>query len=121
MHTRNNFEYHVIVIHILLILLHKCVHHISSAKQCDERVSSEKEHLFISLGILWVKKAHKDNDDSVICHLCRTVMLAQGGNTSNLFSHLKIHHAKECASKKRERKRKHRQGTRKAVTTVGNR
>ena len=33
-------------------------------------------------------------------------MLAQGGNTSNLFSHLKINHAKECASKEKGKKKK---------------
>ena len=53
-----------------------------------------------------LKKDHKDNDDSVICHLCRAVVLARGGNTSNLFSHLKIHYAKEHASIEKSKKKK---------------
>jgi len=34
----------------------------------------------------------------VPCCLCRSVVLAWGGNTSNLFRHLKIHHTKEYVS-----------------------
>ena len=68
-----------------------------------------KKHLFIGLGILRAKEDHNDDDDSVICCLCQTVVLTQGGNTSNLFSHLKIHHAKEHASIEKEKKRRHRQ------------
>ena len=48
----------------------------------------------------------KDNDtDSVIC---RKSILAQGGNTSNLSSHLRNHHPKEYAAviKAKESKKK---------------
>ena len=68
-----------------------------------------KKHLFISLGIPWVKEDNNDDDDSVICRLCQTVVLAQRGNTSNLFSHLKIHHTKEHASIEKEKIRRHQQ------------
>ena len=33
--------------------------------------------------------------DKAICRLCRKSVLARGGNTSNLVSHLKNHHPKE--------------------------
>ena len=52
-----------------------------------------------------LRKDHEDDDDSVICRLCRAAVLARGGNTSNLFSHLKIHHAKEHASIKKSKKK----------------
>ena len=45
-----------------------------------------------------LKKDHEDDDKSVICRLCQAVVLAQGGNTRNLFSHLKVHHAREHTS-----------------------
>ena len=30
--------------------------------------------------------------DSVVCRNCKKPVLAKGGNTSNLLSHLKLHH-----------------------------
>ena len=57
-----------------------------------------------------LKKTQKEDDESVVCRLCRSVVLARGGNTSNLFSHLKIHHAKEYTSIEK--------GKKKAKTTV---
>jgi len=54
-----------------------------------------------------LKKDHEDNDETVICCLYYTIVLVRGGNATNLFSHLKIHHAKEHASiEKRKKKRK---------------
>ena len=68
-----------------------------------------------------LQKDHEDDDDSVICRLCRAVVLVRGRNTSNLFSHLKIRHAKEHASIEKGKKKKHQQQTRKTVTIMGNR
>ena len=43
-------------------------------------------------------KEDKDNEN-VVCRLCRKSVLARGGNTSNLVSHLKNHHPNEhCTS-----------------------
>ena len=39
-------------------------------------------------------KEDKDNEN-VVCRLCRKSVLARGGNTSNLVSHLKNHHPNE--------------------------
>ena len=60
--------------------------------------------------IFGLKKTQKEDDKSVVCHLCQSVVLARGRNTSNLFSHLKIHHAKKCTSIEK--------GEKKAKTTV---
>jgi len=40
------------------------------------------------------KDQNNDDDELVMCHLCQSVVLAQGGNTNNLFRH----HAKEYVS-----------------------
>lgn len=42
---------------------------------------------------------------TVICHLCRAITLTQGGNTSNLFNHLKIHHINEHVSIEKSKKK----------------
>ena len=52
-----------------------------------------------------LKKDNENDDESVICRLCRTVVLARGGTTSNLFSHPKVHHAKEHASIEKNKKK----------------
>ena len=59
---------------VLLTLLCKCAHHVSTEKWCDGRVSSEKEHLFVDLDTLQVEQDHNDDDDSVLCCLCRTIV-----------------------------------------------
>ena len=56
-----------------------------------------------------LKKTQKEDDESVVCRLCRSVVLARGGNTSNLFSHLKIHHAKEYTSIEKGKRRQRQQ------------
>ena len=45
-----------------------------------------------------LRKYSQESDENVICHLCKAVILARDGNTTNLYSHLKYHHAKEHAS-----------------------
>ena len=45
-----------------------------------------------------LNKDQEDDDESVVCHLWQSIVLVRGGNTPNLFSHLKIQHAKEYAS-----------------------
>ena len=45
-----------------------------------------------------VKKDDKKEKDTAICRLCHKSILARGGNTSNLFSHLQNHHPKEYAA-----------------------
>ena len=65
-----------------------------------------KKNIYSSVWAFFgLKKDREDNDDSVICHLCRAIVLAQGGNTSNLFSHLKIHHVKEHALIEKDKKK----------------
>ena len=44
-----------------------------------------------------LKKGHSQDSEQVICRLCRNSVIARGGNTSNLFSHLRNHHPKEHA------------------------
>ena len=47
----------------------------------------------------------KDDNESVICRLCRAIILVRKGNTTNLFTHLKVHHAKEYASIEKSKKK----------------
>ena len=54
-----------------------------------------KKLLFSGLDIFGLKMTQKEDNKPVVCRLCQLVVLAQDGNTSNLFSHLKIHHAKD--------------------------
>ena len=68
-----------------------------------------------------LKKDCKDDDKSVIGRLCRAVVLAGGGNTTNLFSHLKVHHMKEYASIERTRRTTNHQKAAVALALVGNR
>ena len=42
-----------------------------------------------------LKKDHSQDSEQVIYRLCRNSVIARGGNTSNLFSHLQNHHPKE--------------------------
>ena len=46
------------------------------------------------------------DSDKAICQLCRKSVLAHGGNTSNLVSHLKNHHPKEHSIVAKARKAK---------------
>ena len=46
------------------------------------------------------------DSDKAICRLCRKSVLARGGNTSNLVSHLKKHHPKEHSIVTKARKAK---------------
>ena len=55
-----------------------------------------------------VKKDDEREKDTAICRLCFKSILARGGNTSNLTSHLRNHHPKEYAAvtKAKESKKK---------------
>ena len=55
-----------------------------------------------------IKKDDDTDKDSIICRICRKSILARGGNTSNLSSHLRNHHPKEYAAvtKAKESKKK---------------
>ena len=80
---------------ILLTLLRKCTYHVAS--RMEELVAKKNTYSPV-WAFFGLKKDHGNDDESVICLLCRAVVLARGGNTSNLFSHPKVHHAKEHAS-----------------------
>ena len=81
------------------------------------RVGVKKEHPFPNLGILWVKKNNKmSNNKTVNCCLCLAIILVRGGNTTNLFSHLKNRHAEEYTSIKNGRKRSNQQRRGKQMT-----
>ena len=88
---------------ILVTLLRKRAHHVLSLM---EELVAKKNTYSPVWTFFGLKKDHEDDDDSVICRLCQAVVLAQGGNTSSLFSHLKIHHAKEHASIEKSKKKK---------------
>ena len=45
-----------------------------------------------------VRKDDEKEKATAICKLCRKSILAQGGNTSNLTSHLRNHHQKEYSA-----------------------
>ena len=55
-----------------------------------------------------IKKDDDIDKDSAICRICQKLILARGGNTSNLSSHLRNHHYKESAAvtKAKESKKK---------------
>jgi len=57
------------------------------------------------LGTFWMKNY---DENMVLCGLCQKPVLTRGGNTSNLSSHLRNHHAKEYAAvnKVKESKKK---------------
>ena len=50
---------------------------------------------FASLVIFGLKSKEDKDNENVVCRLCRKSVLACGGNTSNLVSHLKNHHPNE--------------------------
>jgi len=70
----------------------------------DELVPKKNTHLPVWTYV-GLRRDHQENVETVICRLCRAVILARGGNTSNLFSHLKNHHAKEHASIEKQKKK----------------
>ena len=118
MHTGNNLNIMVSLFGyywILVTLLRKRAHHVLSLM---EELVAKKNTYSPVWAFFGLKKDHEDDDDSVISCLCRAVVLARGGNTSNLFSHLNIHHAKEHISIE---KRRHRQEIKTTVTKVGSR
>ena len=45
-----------------------------------------------------VRKDDEKEKDTAVCKLCRKSILARGGNTSNLTSHLRNHHQKEYSA-----------------------
>jgi len=47
-----------------------------------------------------LKKDHEDNDETVIY----AIILARGGNTTNLFSHLKIKNTLQLKNERKKRK-----------------
>ena len=47
------------------------------------------DHFWFKLNETGLKLQRKD---SVVCRLCKCSVEAKGGNTSNLFSHLRVHH-----------------------------
>ena len=58
---------------------------------------------------VWNFFGMKNNDvNTAVCRLCQKPVLVRGGNTSNLSSHLRNHHAKEYAAvtKAKESKKK---------------
>ena len=59
-------------------------------------------HVWTFFGL---SKEEKDSDKA-ICRLCQKSVLAHGGNTSNLVSHLKNHHPKEHSIVAKARKAK---------------
>ena len=60
-----------------------------------------------------VKKNDDSDKDTAVCRLCCKSVLARGGNTSNLTSHLRNNHAKEYATvtQVKESKKKKQKGT----------
>ena len=52
------------------------------------------------------------DSDKVICRVCKKSVLARGGNTSNLVSHLKNNHPKEHSVITAARKAKSRENSR---------
>ena len=48
------------------------------------------------ISAVWKYFGYKDEDavkkETILCRICRKAVAAGGGNTSNLISHLKIHH-----------------------------
>ena len=109
MHTGNNFECHIIVVRIFSKLFRKDAHHVTT----DYDVTDVMDELVAKMNTyspVWaffgLKKDNEEDDDSVICRLCRAIILVQRGNTSNLFSHLKVHHEKEHALIEKSKKKK---------------
>ena len=109
MHTGNNFEYHIIIVRILSKLFRKHAHHVTTdydvTDAMDELVAKKNTYspMWAFFGL---KKYNEEDDDCVICHLCRAIILVRRGNASNLFSHLKVHHKKEHASIEKSKKKK---------------
>ena len=81
---------------------------IMSDSRSDRNLVAKKGTTSYVWNFFGVKKDDDKEKDTAICRLCFKSVLARGGNTSNLTSHLWNHHAKEYAAvtKAKESKRK---------------
>ena len=52
------------------------------------------------------EKGKVKNDEEVICQLCSKEVIAKGSNTSNLISHLRVHHPSQYIDHQKMQKEK---------------
>ena len=78
MHTGNNFDYHIIIVRILSKLFRKRAHHVTTdydvTDAMDELVAKKITYLPVWI-FFGLKKDNEEDDDSVICLLCRAIIL----------------------------------------------